>query len=222
MRSARVATTVRASSAVAAALITEAGQAAGVSRNGDADDDDDVVAVYPLPGGPWTNVGQAADSLAVNGTRVAFLTPEAAQNAASLNGDGDPDDRDAQLWDVGGADLRNVGVAAEDFVLGAASGTVCGPRQLLAIRVDETADGNVDQNGDGDDQGEDAPGPRAPVLARAHGTISATPRSMLRPRRYSAASGWETSPSTSTWVAITSIPDALRSRSHSSRDGFIR
>jgi hypothetical protein len=143
------ATTVRTSSAVAAALISEAGQA-GLSRNGDGDDDDDVVAVYPLPGGPWTNVGQAADTLTVKGTRVAFLTPEGAQNETSLNVDGDPDDRVAQLYDVGGADLRNVAVAAEDVVLGDASGTVCGQRQLLAIRADEAADGNADQNGDGD------------------------------------------------------------------------
>ena len=143
------ATTVRTSSAVAAALISESGQA-GVTRNGDGDDDDDVVAVYPLPAGPWTNVGEAADTLAVKGTRVAFLTPEAAEGGTSLNVDGDPDDRVAQLYDVGGADLRNVAVAAEDFVLGDAGGTVCGQRQLLAIRADEAADGNADQNGDGD------------------------------------------------------------------------
>ncbi len=143
------ATTVRASSAVAAALISEAGQA-GLDRNGDLDPDDDVVAVYPLPGGPWANVGEAADTLVVNGSRVAFLTPESAQGGTSLNVDGDPDDRVAQLYDVGGAGLRNVAVAAEDLVLGAAGGTVCGPRQLLAIRADEASDGNADQNGDGD------------------------------------------------------------------------
>ena len=144
------ATVVRTSSAVAAALISEPAQA-GVDRNGDADAADDVVAVYPLPAGPWTNVGQAADSLAVSGARVAFLTPEASQGGVSLNVDGDAEDRVAQLYDVGGSDLRNVAVAAEDFVLGTASGTVCGPRQLLAIRVDEAADGNLDQNGDGDE-----------------------------------------------------------------------
>jgi hypothetical protein len=143
------ATAVRASSAVAAALISESHQASA-DRNGDGDATDDVVAVYPLPAGPWTNVGQAADTLAVSGARVAFLTPEAAQGGASLNVDADATDRVAQLYEVGGTGLHNVAVAADDFVLGAASGTVCGPRQLLAIRANEAADGTTDQNGDGD------------------------------------------------------------------------
>ena len=44
----------------------------------------------------------------------------------------------------------NVGEAAEELVLGDASGTACGPRHLVAIRSREAAQGNVPANGDGD------------------------------------------------------------------------
>ncbi len=143
------ATTVRSSAAAVAALASESAQN-GLDRNGDMDPDDDVLAVYPLPAGPWTNVFRAADALAIVGDRVAFLVPEADQNDTTLNGDPDPGDRVAHLYDVGAATLHNIGVAAEDVVLGEAAGTVCGTRQLLAIRTPEAAEGNVDANGDGD------------------------------------------------------------------------
>jgi hypothetical protein len=143
------ATAVRASTAAVAALISESEQG-GVTRNGDADATDDVLAVYPLPAGPWVNTGRGADALAIAGTRVAFLVPESHQGNASLNGDADPDDRVAHLYDVIGNQVHNVGVAAEDVVLGESAGTVCGTRQLMAIRSREASEQNLDANGDGD------------------------------------------------------------------------
>jgi Tol biopolymer transport system component len=145
----RAATTVRTSGPVVAALVSEAGQGA-TNLNGDADTADTVLHVYPLAAAMWTNTTRAADALAVSGTRVAFITPEASQGAGSLNGDADTADRVADLYDVTTATVRGVGVAAEDMVLGDATGTVCGTRQLLAIRTPEAAQGAADANGDGD------------------------------------------------------------------------
>ena len=78
------------------------------------------------------------DALAVSGNRVAFVTPEGAQGASSLDGDADADDRVAQVYDAATASLRNLGQAAEELVLGDAASTVCGPRHLVAIRSAET------------------------------------------------------------------------------------
>jgi Tol biopolymer transport system component len=134
------ATAVALSDVRLAALVSEQAQG-GLDRNGDGDATDDVVAVRDLtPGGTWTNVGQAADVVAVSGSMVAFLTPEAAQGV-DLNGDGDTADRVLQLYDAATATLIPVGQAAEDFVLTAT---------LVAFRTREASQGNHDLNGDGD------------------------------------------------------------------------
>ncbi|MBY0277560.1 hypothetical protein K2Z84_19680 [Candidatus Binatia bacterium] len=145
----RAATAIAASATRIAALVSEAQQGQTV-LNGDGDADDDVLQVYSIAGAAWTNTAQAADAVAISGNRVAFVTPEAAQGAGSLNGDADADDRIAQVYDAAAASLRNVGIAAEELVLGDATGTVCGPRHLVAIRSSELAEGATDANGDGD------------------------------------------------------------------------
>lgn len=86
----------------------------------------------------------------MSGDRVAFITPEGAQGVGSLNGDGDPDDRVAQVYDAAATSLRNLGQAADELVLGDATGTACGPRHLVAIRSSEAAQNASDRNGDGD------------------------------------------------------------------------
>ena len=143
------ATAVGLSPTVLGALLDEAGQN-GTDFNGDGDAVDTVLAARLLSGGPLASTGRAADTLTVVGSRIGFVTPEAAQGGVSLNGDGDATDRVAGLYDVTTATVRQLGVAASDVVLGAASGTVCGPRQLLAIRSPEADQGAADRNGDGD------------------------------------------------------------------------
>ena len=149
------ATGVSLSSSVVAALVDEAAQGDG-PLNGDGDTNDQVVKAYKL-GDPtpatcsaWHNVGQAADTIQAVGSLVAFLTPEAAQNA-NLNGPADTDlnDRVLQVYDAGSNVLTNTKQAAEEFVVG--SDTIsCGSGPLIAFRTSEAAQGNADLNGDGD------------------------------------------------------------------------
>ena len=88
----------------------------------------------------WVATGQQADTLAVVGSVVAFITPEAAQGM-DLNGDLVPDDRVLQLFDAATGTLVPVGLAVDDFVLG---GT------LVAYRVDEAHQDDGPLNGDDD------------------------------------------------------------------------
>ncbi len=149
------ATAVVATPSIVAALVSEPGENGSV-LNGDGDAGDGVLHVYDAAGMTWTNVGRAADALVASGERVACIVPERAQGTApldaadSLNGDADPDDRVAHVFDADTASLVNLGEAAEELVLGDASGTVCGQRHLVAIRSSEAAQGNVPANDDGD------------------------------------------------------------------------
>jgi Tol biopolymer transport system component len=143
------ATDVELSSAIIAALADEDAQDA-TDLNGDVDSDDTVLHVRGVSDGAWTNSNQAADALSVSGEIVAFLSPEANQNASILNGDGDSDDRVVHVYEHDGFGLRNLEQAAEDLVLGDAVATVCGTRQLLAFRTSEAAQGDGPLNGDGD------------------------------------------------------------------------
>jgi Tol biopolymer transport system component len=141
----RAATVVKLSSTHIAALISEAGD--GAIYNNDGDKDDTVVQVRKLDANAWTNLGQAADSLDLNGTTVAVITPEAAQGPASINDDGDTLDRVLQVADANkgkivlGKDTTPRAMAAEEFVLGDRADTACGPRQLVAFRTSEQAEG---------------------------------------------------------------------------------
>ncbi len=143
------ATAVAISASRVAALVSEAGS--GTVLNGDGDTSDDVVHVWSRPAGPWTNVGQAADQLAIVGNLVVFLTTEASQGTESLNGDGDTDDRVLQIYDAGasvmviGAATSPRALAAEDFVVGGYPGA-----ELVAFRTRESAEGGTILNADGD------------------------------------------------------------------------
>ncbi|HEV7730681.1 MAG TPA: hypothetical protein VGR62_00900 [Candidatus Binatia bacterium] len=133
------ATRVALSASHMAALADEAGQA-GAVLNGDGDAVDQVVHVRAIGAGAWTNVAEAADTLAVCGTLVPFITPEAAQGA-DRNGDTVLDDRILQIWDTAGPGaLFDTQRGAEEFV--------CGD-SLIAFRSPESTTG-TDRNGDGD------------------------------------------------------------------------
>jgi hypothetical protein len=69
------------------------------------------------------------------GGRLAVGRKTARAEDDVLNGDADPDDRVAHVWDAAAASLVNVGQAAEELVLGDATATACGPRHLVAIRT---------------------------------------------------------------------------------------
>ena len=98
------ATAVSLSDTWVGALVSEAGE--GESLNGGNMDETDTVAGFHRiaganPGGcngsTWALTGQAADTIEVSGAVGVILTPEVAQGA-SLNGDGDPDDRVLQVY----------------------------------------------------------------------------------------------------------------------------
>ncbi len=124
-----------------AALVSESDESAA-SLNGDSDADDLVVQVHPAGPGSWTNLAQAAETIALAGARVAFLTDEEAQGDGSLNDDGDTDDAVVQVYDADTDTLTNVAQAAEEVVLGSTG--------LVAFRTLESAQGVVPLNGDGD------------------------------------------------------------------------
>ena len=125
-----------------AALVTERGEGAK-DLNGDGDLDDSVVAVYPLAGGGWKNLGQAATTLSVSGSLVVFLTPA---NTRGRDRTGSV----LQVYDAAagrflvGADAAVRAVPATDFVIGGEPG-----RELVAVRTSE-AEAGKDLDGDGD------------------------------------------------------------------------
>lgn len=132
-----------------AALADEAAQGSS-DLNGDGDPTDTVLEVRGVGAGAWTNVALAADAVVVSGSRAGFCVPEAAQGSADLNGDGDALDRIVHVYALGDKKPKNLGQEGDDLVLGASTGTACGPRQLLAFRSDEAAQGAGPLNGDGD------------------------------------------------------------------------
>ena len=149
------ATKVALSSEIVAALASEAG--ARTDFDGDRDTRDLVVAVNPVAtatASSWTMVPLAADSLGVAGSRVAFLSPEAANGPSGTDAteDGDTADRTMQCYDAGQGALLPIkdplcvtqgtgtfascggsatrSLPAEDFVIG---------DEVLAFRVREIA-----------------------------------------------------------------------------------
>jgi subtilisin-like proprotein convertase family protein/Tol biopolymer transport system component len=135
--------------------------------NGDADANDDVLAIYDRVAGVWIDTGQPADTVKVAGSLVAFIRPERDQGPTGedLTGDGDTGDRVLGLFDAASRKLIPVTddagymQAAEEFVMGpplclggsrdgqecAASGDCpengwCGPA-LVAFRTSESAQG---------------------------------------------------------------------------------
>jgi Tol biopolymer transport system component len=136
------ASAVAISSTHVAAIATEADQGDGCGEcgpgtdlNGDGDTKDGVAQVHPISGGTWTSTGFAADTIGFCGSVLAFITPEGAQGASDLNGDGDHEDRVLQLY-VPATGIRiNIGQAAEEFVCN---------ENVIAFRTSETAQGNRD------------------------------------------------------------------------------
>jgi Tol biopolymer transport system component len=141
----RAATAVALSDAYLAALVSEPGDE--TIYNNDGDQNDTVVQVRKLTDTGWTNIGQAADALDLNGSIVAFITPEAAQGPDPINADADNADRVLQVANAAngkillGKDTTPRAMAAEEFVLGDRTDTACGQRQLVAFRSSEQAEG---------------------------------------------------------------------------------
>jgi hypothetical protein len=130
--------------------------------NGDCDERDLVLHVHapgePVPARP---VGVTGTTIGVTGRRVVLLADEADEAGRVLNGDGDAADRVIRIYDDARPEpqpadrVRDLGLAAEDFVLG---------ETLVAFRVPEAAQGGpvaapgcrpaagggCDLNGDGD------------------------------------------------------------------------
>ena len=122
-------------------LVPEAGQG-GADRNGDGDTSDSVVAVWDHTTGAVSNAG--LDATTVDGLsdgRLAALTSESGQGRTDLNGDGDTNDKVAQVWGRATA-LLNTQTAA--------LGVVASAGGRMAVLVPEAAQGNADRNGDGD------------------------------------------------------------------------
>lgn len=122
-----------------AALVSEAADG-GTDLDGDGTAHDMVLAVMRRDGQHrWIDTAQSADALALNGSVVAFLAPEAGE--VDLNGDGDATDHFIRLYDLDAGNVIALGPAAEDFVLG---------DHLLAFRAREADHGGQSLNGDGD------------------------------------------------------------------------
>jgi hypothetical protein len=123
----RAATAVTLSDRWLAALVSEAEEARR-DFNGDGDATDLVMQIAPLTAtgsADWENVAQAADTVQVVGSIVAYLTPEDAQGGQDLNADGDVRDRVLQIYDadgrrslMGGPSAAVPAQAAADFVVG--------------------------------------------------------------------------------------------------------
>jgi hypothetical protein len=98
---------------------------------------------YDRAAGIWLPTGEAADSVAVVGTTLAFASPE-VEMGADRNGDGDLLDRALRIFQLEGGALVDLSglpaPAAEEFVLG---------ERLVAFRTREPSQG-ADLNGDGD------------------------------------------------------------------------
>ena len=116
--------------------------AADLSGNGRLDD---TVLQVLDPGSPAQPLCPA-EQVAVAGGAAAFLRPEASGDAIGcppgpdLNGDGDTTDLVVHLAPASGP-VRNLGVAASAVALSTS---------VVAALVSESAQGNLDRNGDGD------------------------------------------------------------------------
>ncbi len=136
-----------------AALAEEGG---GPDYNHDGDSQDQVVhvsRVHTASAAGWENLGQAADSLDLVGSVVAFLTPECDQGGAftagcptggsDLNDDDDAADRVIRIYRADEPLLIDLRQSAEEFVLG---------ERVLAFRTSEAAeDRDLNDDDDRDD-----------------------------------------------------------------------
>jgi Tol biopolymer transport system component len=143
----RAATAVTMSDTLIAALVSEPGQGPPSLNSADSDTDDTIVQTYPVAGGAWHNVGQAADVVKICGSVVAFLTPEAAQGSGPLNFDMDTTDRVLQIFNPSNGAVINTGYAAEEFACSS---------NLISFRTSEIAQAVINLNsGAGDTDTDD-------------------------------------------------------------------
>lgn len=143
----RAATDVVLGDSLIAALVSESGD--GERYNADTDRTDLVAQVYDLKTRSWlTGPALAAERIAVEGRRVAFLVPEAAEGDRVQNQDGDRSDRIFRVFD---ADDGTIGpaeaLATKDFVMGDAG--------LIAFRVSEREQGRNFNPSSGDTDTDD-------------------------------------------------------------------
>ena len=113
----------------------------GTDLNGDGDASDGVVHLYDTGTGVITNLAVAGFGVP-SGSRIVLSVREGPQGLTDLNGDGDALDFVLHTYDVASAVLTNVGINARGgFQLDGS---------IVAFRVLETDEGNIDLNGDGD------------------------------------------------------------------------
>jgi len=130
----------------------------GTDYNLDGDANDLVIRAYDLSLGTFDDIASAkSERLRRNnstgrrsfrhafyqwsGDYLIFRTQEASEGATDLNGDGDAVDTVAQIYDLATQTLTSTDLDAEHY-------EVAG--NLIGIATRESAQGNVDQNGDGD------------------------------------------------------------------------
>jgi hypothetical protein len=111
--------------------------------NGDGDAVDNVLHVVDAATGVVTNLHRAtlANQFQLDSNLLAFVVRENLQGNTNLNGDADVNDNVLHLYDASTATLTNLGRAVSSFQL--ADG-------IVAFAQSETAQGGIDQNGDGD------------------------------------------------------------------------
>lgn len=112
---------------------TGTGACPGGSLNGNGDEDDRVVQLWP-GSGPVVNLGLAGTAVAISATDVAALVPEASEGG-DLNGDGDPEDTVLHVYSIAGGTWTNTGWAAD-------TARFCGSTVVFTTPV--AAQGNVD------------------------------------------------------------------------------
>ncbi len=150
----RAVTAVAMSSALVAFTVPEALEGpGGTDLDGDGDTADQVLHVIDLTTLAVTNVGQEvgasnAAALVVRGNAVAFVTNEAAQGGADLNGDLDTSDDVVQVYDAGSATLTNTQRAMLPNPSGSISIAFNG--NAVAFVVSEVGQGGASLNGDPD------------------------------------------------------------------------
>jgi hypothetical protein len=115
--------------------------------NGDGDRGDFVEFVYDAATRTTTNLGLATINVTdsnITPVLVPFLVWEAAEET-DLNGDGDTDDFVVHVYDTRTHGVTNLGVASRTSF-----GNAVADGAILAIAVDESAQGTSDLNQDGD------------------------------------------------------------------------
>jgi len=118
---------------------------AGADLNGDRDVSDSVLTVIDLATRKPESLGMdASGGCKIAGDWIAVLASETAQGGRDLNGDRDVADQVVQLYQISQKRWVSTGLDASD-------GFALTPKLLIAS-VNETRQGNQDQNGDKDVQ----------------------------------------------------------------------